>query len=158
MTDTVLLSALGYNITNGAISLNSETGQMIEVVAGDGDEVDENGVRSGGNIQLSAGSGSTAFEGSGGPVDIAAGVGAGAGQGGHVSLAGGSAQNGNGGTITIAAGDSTDGAGGDIEINAGNAFSSGTKGNVFIFALPTADPHVANALWNNAGTLKISAG
>jgi hypothetical protein len=26
------------------------------------------------------------------------------------------------------------------------------------FILPTADPHVVNALWNNAGTITISAG
>lgn len=26
------------------------------------------------------------------------------------------------------------------------------------FVLPTADPHVVNALWNNAGTITISAG
>lgn len=26
------------------------------------------------------------------------------------------------------------------------------------FVLPTSDPHIVNALWNNAGTITISAG
>ena len=37
----------------------------------------------------------------------------------------------------------------------GNATLSGTA-NVII--IPTADPHVAGAIWNNAGTLSVSAG
>jgi hypothetical protein len=37
----------------------------------------------------------------------------------------------------------------------GNATLSGTA-NVII--IPTTDPGVANAIWNNAGTLAISAG
>ena len=37
----------------------------------------------------------------------------------------------------------------------GNATLSGTA-NVII--IPTADPHVAGAIWSNSGTLAISAG
>jgi len=37
----------------------------------------------------------------------------------------------------------------------GNATLSGTA-NVII--IPTADPHVAGAIWNNSGTLAVSAG
>lgn len=33
-----------------------------------------------------------------------------------------------------------------------------TGANVRLFHLPTADPHVPNALWNDAGTLKVSSG
>ena len=31
-------------------------------------------------------------------------------------------------------------------------------GRNITFDLPTSDPHVKNALWNNAGTVHISAG
>ena len=37
----------------------------------------------------------------------------------------------------------------------GNATLPGTA-NVIV--IPTADPHVAGAIWNNAGTLSVSAG
>ncbi len=30
--------------------------------------------------------------------------------------------------------------------------------NILVVGLPTADPHVLNALWNDLGTLKISLG
>ncbi len=33
-----------------------------------------------------------------------------------------------------------------------------TTGYIRLNRLPTADPHVLNAVWNNAGTLEISAG
>lgn len=38
------------------------------------------------------------------------------------------------------------------------AFTVNPDGSVIAAALPTADPEVAGALWNDAGTLKISAG
>lgn len=37
-------------------------------------------------------------------------------------------------------------------------FSIDTNGNVIISGLPTSNPHVVGALWNNNGTLAISAG
>lgn len=79
--------------------------------------------------------------GSAGAATIAGGSQGGAGNGGGVFIFGGQA---NGG-----------GVGGDVSIAAG---SGGSSGNVLVSGLPTADPHVADALWNSAGTLKISAG
>ena len=65
-----------------------------------------------------------------------------------------------GSSVSLLAGDGGTGdtAGGDILLRAGAGSGAGTHGNVVISDLPTADPHVVNALWNNAGVLTISAG
>ena len=48
-------------------------------------------------------------------------------------------------------------AGGSIKI--GNAiFTADANGQVIVTGLPTANPTVAGALYNNAGVLTISAG
>lgn len=63
-----------------------------------------------------------------------------------------------GGDVTVQASDNkhilltTGGASGGITLDAQ------TGGLIKILDLPTSDPVVAGALWNNAGTLKISAG
>jgi len=36
--------------------------------------------------------------------------------------------------------------------------SDDTSASVLLIIFPTADPHVVGAVWNNAGTLTISAG
>jgi hypothetical protein len=42
----------------------------------------------------------------------------------------------------------------------GTAGATGPTGSTttFLFVAPTADPHVVNAVWNNAGVLTVSAG
>jgi hypothetical protein len=45
---------------------------------------------------------------------------------------------------------------GDIHFATGTVGS--TPGNLILTNLPTADPHVVNAVWNSGGTLKLSAG
>jgi len=47
---------------------------------------------------------------------------------------------------------------GNSASNAGDlALTSGAAGNI-ILSVPTSDPHVVNALWNDNGVLRISAG
>jgi hypothetical protein len=46
---------------------------------------------------------------------------------------------------------------GDLSLNSGCAFTIST-GNVRALNLPTSDPGVVGRLWNDGGTLKISAG
>lgn len=36
--------------------------------------------------------------------------------------------------------------------------NSTLSGSANVIVVPTADPHVVGALWNNAGTLSVSAG
>lgn len=70
-----------------------------------------------------------------------------------------------GGGVTIRGGDGYEGQGGSVSITGGfgdgqvnGTLSIQTFSNIFIHGLPTADPHIVDALWNSAGTLKISAG
>jgi hypothetical protein len=89
---------------------------------------------------------------------------------------------GTGGNVLIQAGTGQTGSGGDVFISAGSAVTSGTNGSVQILdgsghsiemnpsgmfllggvvvldSLPTADPVNAGQLWNDTGTLKVSAG
>jgi len=61
--------------------------------------------------------------------------------------------NSNGGNLTLKAGlGSGSGVAGNLKLS----LESG--GQILIENLPTSDPAVANALWNDSGTLKISAG
>lgn len=84
--------------------------------------------------------------------------------GGNNASNSGLAWNGHGGDVKINGGTSVgDGnRGGDITIAPGTAtngsISAGRRGLVIIPNLPTADPHVVNALWNDAGVLTVSAG
>jgi hypothetical protein len=50
------------------------------------------------------------------------------------------------------------GVGGDLYLKGGAGGNTGTDGLVIMDNLPTSDPAVANALWNNSGVLTISAG
>jgi len=50
------------------------------------------------------------------------------------------------------------GVGGDLYLRAGTGGSTGSNGLVIMDNLPTSDPTVAGALWNNSGVLTVSAG
>ena len=68
-----------------------------------------------------------------------------------------------GGGINILGGDGASGSagdadGGDVTIKGGTGYGTGSVGNIIMNALPTADPAVAGALWNNSGVLNVSAG
>jgi hypothetical protein len=87
--------------------------------------------------------------------------------GGNILIQAGTGQTGNGGDIFISAGSAItggsngsvqilDGTGNSIEMNPSGTFFFG--GVVILDSLPTADPVNAGQLWNDAGTLKISAG
>ena len=75
---------------------------------------------------------------------------------------GGTAQTNNikGGNLEIEAGSpapsATNADGGDVIITGGTGSGTGSNGLVLMTNLPTADPVVTGALWNDAGTLKIS--
>lgn len=118
----------------------------------------------GGRLFFDGGNGGSATNGIGG-IGGAAEVSSG--RGGDGELGGGA-----GGTFALAAsnggaataGDNNGGAGGDLTIRAGAGGSAsgggqaGANGNILLPALPTSDPAIAGALWNNAGMLSISAG
>ena len=46
-------------------------------------------------------------------------------------------------------------SGGKITVEAGGTITVGDGGAII---LPTSDPHIAGALWNDAGTITVSAG
>ncbi|MGX9144986.1 hypothetical protein [Mesorhizobium sp. 128a] len=48
--------------------------------------------------------------------------------------------------------------GGDELVVANGGKITIESGGTVIVTLPTADPHVVGALWNNAGTVTVSAG
>jgi len=48
--------------------------------------------------------------------------------------------------------------GGDLTIKAGTGTGTGSNGNLYIIDIPTSDPVVAGAIWDDNGTLKRSAG
>ena len=48
--------------------------------------------------------------------------------------------------------------GGNVYVRGGNGYGTGHVGYVIMDNLPTSNPAVAGALWNDAGTLKVSAG
>lgn len=70
-----------------------------------------------------------------------------------LSFGGVTGSNGHGLDTWISAGDGSTGDGGNLRLSAGTP-----NGVVLVPNLPTADPLVANALWNNSGVLTISAG
>lgn len=48
--------------------------------------------------------------------------------------------------------------GGNVTIAGGTGYGTGHDGYVILSNLPTSDPTEAGAIWNDAGTLKVSAG
>lgn len=47
-------------------------------------------------------------------------------------------------------------SGGDLHLEAGAKFGSGVVGNIILDNLPTSDPSITGALWNNSGVLTVS--
>lgn len=77
---------------------------------------------------------------------------------GILTLEGGKGD-GTGGTSHLSGGDAESGAnqdGGDVVLAGGAGDGTGRQGLVMISNLPTSDPGVSGALWNNAGTMKVS--
>ena len=79
----------------------------------------------------------------------------GVGDGGSLTLKAGA-----GGYETAAGNQNGKGQGGDVIIQAGAAggYTGKRDGQIILPTLPTADPGVPGALWNDSGTLKLSAG
>ncbi|MCK5610965.1 hypothetical protein KAR91_54335 [Candidatus Pacearchaeota archaeon] len=48
-------------------------------------------------------------------------------------------------------------SGGNVSIDGGAAFGTGVVGNIIMASLPTSDPAVTGALWNNSNVMNISA-
>ena len=68
--------------------------------------------------------------------------------GGDVNIVGGAG-------ASSSAGDAD---GGDVNIDGGQEYGTGTIGNIITASLPTSDPAIAGAWWNNSNVLNISAG
>lgn len=140
LQDVGTLQALGYYVVPSAGASNAD---------GNG----ANGANA--NIAAAAGGASTGGNGNGGvggAVNITAGAGA---------LANGSGTNGVGGAVNITGGAAAPAGntnGGDVVIQGGAKNGSGKVGNIMVPTLPAADPHVAGALWANAGVVTVSAG
>jgi hypothetical protein len=82
-----------------------------------------------------------------GPADV---------NGGIADVWGGTSTDGRGGHVDIKAGRSSNAIGGSVTVTVGTGGSA--NGNLLLVNIPTADPHVANAVWSNAGVLTRSAG
>jgi hypothetical protein len=95
----------------------------------------------GATIDIRAGDGDN---GASGPADVFLEGGHDDGTGGSMYLDSGAAE----------AGTGTDG--GDIRIRPAAGAAGGRHGLIIVTGLPTSDPGVTGALWNNAGTIKIS--
>jgi hypothetical protein len=117
-------------------------------------------------------------------ISLAAGNGSGTNFGGNVTITAGSSNGGQGGSVTITGGADLSGSnpGGSLTISGGLTVPSDTIPSFLTFYgqndlggvgidvgmednmllrisnLPTSDPHVIGAVWNDTGTLKISAG
>ncbi len=67
-----------------------------------------------------------------------------------------------GGDVIISGGKGSSGSsgnahGGNVEIKGGTGYGTGHNGYVMMTNLPTSNPSVTGALWNDSGTLKVSA-
>lgn len=81
--------------------------------------------------------------------------------GGKLTVRGGTPATGNdGGELALigGAGVGTNQNGGNITLTGGSGVGTGHAGYILMTNLPTADPLVAGALWNNSGVLTVSAG
>jgi hypothetical protein len=130
------------------------------------------------SIRAGDGTGQTGI--AGGQINVRAGAGGFQAAGGNFQMTGGDtistaavyskivllgipADDGNGnqagGGVQIASGTAAGNAnGGDVTVTIGGGAGSGRQGQLLLLNLPTADPHIVNALWSNAGVLTISAG
>lgn len=106
-------------------------------------------------ISLVAGLGDAGTGGAYGEIGINGGKASG--DGGSIGVNAGSAASGAGGAaIDLTGGIEAAGDGGDIYLNPG-ASGGGRAGLVFIEPLPTSDPNVEGALWDDDGTLRLSS-
>lgn len=170
MVETVKLSMVVGDLVAAPAENDTSNGNLAYLGGSDGGEVSGNGggvtvvsgnapeAGDGGPVYVTAGAGG-GTSGDGGSVNVWAGAANTAGRGGTVYVIGGQASGSQpGGDVSLLGGfNSSTGKGGDISIMAGNSLE-GTPGNILMTAIPTADPHVVGALWNSAGTLKISLG
>jgi hypothetical protein len=145
------------SITSGAS--NGYNGGSISVKTGD-----DTGGGDAGGIVIETG---FATDGASGDIDIRVDPNDLSGTGGNVLIQAGTGQTGSGGDVFISAGSAItggsngsvqilDGSGHSIEMNPSGMFLLG--GVVILDSLPTADPVNAGQVWNDTGTLKVSAG
>lgn len=137
-----------------AVSGSGAPGGDITVSPGAGD-----GAAAGGSLGVIAGAGGSSGDG-GWAVLNGGGANANAGIAGQVA-AQGSYATGEGGGIKINPGDAETGSGqrgGDTLILHSAGDGAGRQGLTILRGLPTADPHVAGALWSNLGIVTVSAG
>jgi hypothetical protein len=145
------------SITSGAS--NGYNGGSISVKTGD-----DTGGGDAGGIVIETG---FATDGASGDIDIRVDPNDLSGTGGNVLIQAGTGQTGSGGDVFISAGSAVtsgtngsvqilDGSGHSIEMNPSGMFLLG--GVVILDSLPTADPVNAGQVWNDTGTLKVSAG
>lgn len=126
---------------------------------------DTGGPSNAGKIGLGGADGDTGQQGGSAYLIAGGGNGATTSYGGLVTLDGGHGD-GTGGNATLMSGQAASGTnkpGGDVIIAPQAGDGSGRHGLVILGgignpALPTADPHVAGALWNNSGVVTVSAG
>jgi hypothetical protein len=145
------------SITSGVS--NGYNGGSISVKTGD-----DTGGGDAGGIVIETG---FATDGASGDIDIRVDPNDLSGTGGNVLIQAGTGQTGSGGDVFISAGSAVtsgtngsvqilDGSGHSIEMNPSGMFLLG--GVVILDSLPPADPVNLGQLWNDTGTLKISAG
>jgi len=168
---TILGGAMGSSGIPGDIVIGGSTAISTDITVGGGSVTiyAGDGPGAGGAINVTAGS--AVMHGGGADVGIDAGNGIGsfAGNiylrggngdiGGEVALFAGVGSSGAGGAINIFAGDSNggNGPGGDINFFTGAGNGSGRTGLIFL-NLGSTNPGVSGALWNSAGTVKVSTG
>jgi hypothetical protein len=140
----------------GAGGATSGTGGAANVTGGAG----TNGNAIGGAAAVTGGAGQGSA--AGGAAPVTGGAGGATGAGGAASLRGGAggATSGTGGATTVAGGAGTAGNanGGSVTIAGGAKHGSGTDGQVLLTTLPSANPDVANAVWNSGTLLMKSSG
>lgn len=141
-------SGSGFNINGGQGGATSGNGGSAQLAAGTATAGDGGAaVVRGGNA-----SGAGKFSGS---ARLAAGIATSGATGGDTNILAGESDSGAGGNTNISGGYSDSGAAGNVIITPGET-NTGTQGQIIINLLPTSDPGISGALWNSAGTLKIS--
>lgn len=145
----------------GHVSMNggfSQTGYGGKAFVYGGHSLSASSIAGAGYVNISGGNAFGTAGGTGGTVYINGGRAVG-GAGGAVYLHGGNTTTGAPGNVALFGGYNFAGTGGGGSIKLVPGFDSGGHaGPIIIQGLPTADPHVVNALWNSSGTMHISAG
>lgn len=112
------------------------------------------GATGNGGAWSGGGGAAASTNGTGGAASLTGGAATGTGTGGALTLAGGASAgaSGTGGSVTIKAGAPTGGTAGSVTIG------EASNGKLLLVGLPTSDPTVANQVYSDSGTLKLSAG